>query len=658
MKDFFYNFSGEFKRHINRFNLIAWLIILVLLLIQANSTTNLLKNNPNKTKVFKQIQKKYWEKFPNYLSYQFSGINFLYVMPSTGIIANDTALTDDMASKIDFFSKVQIFNNIKSKAIFLQGKGIRMVFSVIIKLLISLMAIWYGFRTFESIDYLLSLSSIWKHRKNFIYTLLSRFLLFSLTFLVVMALVFLFVWIRGITFNPGDFTVIAGFLLQIVVYLGIFFITGALIGLLGQKKISFILLFISWFFLAIANQWIIAPAVTPEYLDTLKEYQNELVKINIFAKYEENVQRERGKFDESKREEARIVIEDLWNNWYLKKIVPLEKKLRDQIAISIEKDRRISKFFPGPFFDMTVNEVSGRGYESYLRFYDYSMEMQAKFVRFIIDRAYYNDPRVMVNFIQGDEDIFYGKGSLPPNYWSGIVIHLGYLVILIIACYICYKRKMFPRAKNEKALDKLKIELKSKKNITIVDYTGDSEDNNVRIPLVNEILGESQVEDWRLTLDDKPLGKEGIQEILHIPNPRDIPGEFKVKHVIRFYQRVLKLPGQAVAQLEAEIGKEELNKFLKKMEIEKEAKLILSLFFLAGRRYYLTNNFHSGIPFIHLFKIEKHAAEHQPEGSMIINLHNIISNRWLEDKNKISIYYDNEKGKYFVDYRELIQEKK
>ncbi len=658
MKDFFYNFSGEFKRHINRFNLIAWLIIFILLLFQANSTTNLLKNNPNKTKVFKQVQQKYWEKFPNYIYSQFSGINFLYVIPSTGIIENDTALTDELSSKIDFFAKIQIFSNFKGKAIFLQGKGIRLVFSVIIKLLISLMAIWYGFRTFENIDYLLSLSSIWGHRKNFIYTLLSRFLLFSLTFLVLMALVFIFVRIRGITFNPGDFTVIAGFLLQIMVYLGIFFITGALIGLLGQKKITFILLFISWFFLAVASQWLIAPAVTPEYLDTLKDYQNELDKINIVAEAEETAQKERGKYDDSKREEAKSVIEDYWNNWYLKKIVPLEKKLRDQIAISIEKDRRISKFFPGPFFDMTVNEVSGRGYESYLRFYDYSMEMQAKFVRFIIDRAYYNDPRVMVNFIKGDEDIFYGKGSLPPNFRSGILIHLGYLVILIFACFICYKRKMFPRPKNEKALDTVKIELKSKENITIVDYTDDNEDNNVRIQVVNESLGESQVKDWQITLDDKPLGKEGIQEKLYIPNPRSIPGELKVKHVVRFYKRVLKLPDQAAAQLEAEIGKEELNKFFKKMNIEKQAKLILSLFFLAGRRYYVTNNFHSGIPFTHLYNIEKHAAEHQPKGSMIINLHNIIFHRWLEEKNRILIYYDNEKGKYFANNQELKQEKK
>jgi ABC-type transport system involved in multi-copper enzyme maturation permease subunit len=643
MKDFFYNFSGEFKRYINRFNLIAWLIILVLLLIQANSTTNLLKKIPNKTEIFQQIQKKNWENLPNYQYYKFYGINFLYVMPSTGIIANDTAVTDDMTSKIDFFSKVQIFNNIKSKAIFLQGKGIRLVFSVIIKLLISLMVMWYGFRTFENNDYLISLASIWQNRKNFFYTIFSRFLLFSLTFLVVMGLVLLFVRIRGINFNPGDFTVLAGFLLQIVVYLGIFFIIGAIIGLLGQKKISFILLFISWFFLAVANQWIIAPAVTPEYLDTLKDYQNELDKINIITKAEETAQKERGKYDDSKREEAKEVIEDFWNNWYLKKIVPLEKKLRDMIAGSIEKDRKISKFFPGPFFDMTANEASGRGYTNYMRFYDYAVAMQTKFVRFIIDRAYYNDPKIMVNFIQGDEDIFYGKAALPPNFWTGILIQLGYLVILIIACYFCFLRKMFPRPKDAKAFDRVSIELQSGENITLKDYT---DDDNIRTQVVNTCLGEGRVNDWRITLDDKPLGKEGIEGILHIPNIKDIPGELKGKHLVRFFKRVFNLPAQTITQLETEIGKEQLKKFFRKMEIEKQAKLILSLFFLANRRYYVTNNFPAGIPFNYFSKLENHVKDHQPAGSMIIDLHNMIIHRWMNDESQIPLHYKN--GKYYA----------
>jgi hypothetical protein len=613
------------------------------MLLIANSKVNDLKHNQGKIDSFKKNQKLYFEVLNNYLMYQAHGFDILYVLPPTSVVANEAAIPDDLSSKIAYFTTVQIFKNLKGKALASQGKGINIDIAVIIKLLISLMAIFYGFETFQNEDYLKSLASICEHLKTFIYTILSRFLLFIMTFLLVMGIVFIFIRIRGITFNPGDFSFLAGFLLEAVVFLGIFFFLGVLFGLLSNKKLAILLIFISWFFINIANYWFIKPLVEPGLPDALKEYKTAVDKWSEFINFEVLAKKEHGEFDRKNLEAARKVIEDFWENYYPKKIAPLEKKLRDMIAGSIEKDRRISKFFPGLFFDMTAGEVSGRGYTNYMRFYDYSAEMQTKFVRFIIDRAYYNDPKVMVNFIQGDEDIFYGKGSLPPNFWSGILIQLGYLVILIIACYFCYKRKMFPRPKDAKAFDKVTIELDSGENITLKDYTDNDECRN---QVVNACLGESRVKDWILTLDDKPLGKEGIPGMLYIPNPFNIPGELKGKHLVRFFKRVFSLTDQAVAQLETEIGKEELNKFFKKMGIEKKGKLILSLFFLANRRYYLTNNFPSGIPFKYFSKLEKHVTEHQPAGSIIIDLHNMVIHRWMNDESQLPLHYEN--GKYFA----------
>jgi hypothetical protein len=114
--------------------------------------------------------------------------------------------------------------------------------------------------------------------------------------------------------------------------------------------------------------------------------------------------------------------------------------------------------------------------------------------------------------------------------------------------------------------------------------------------------------------------------------------------VVRFFKRALDLPAQKIAQLETEIGKEQLKKFFRKMEIEKQAKLILSLFFLANRRYYVTNNFPAGIPFNYFSKLENHVKDHQPEGSMIIDLHNMIIHRWMNDESQIPLHYKN--GKY------------
>ena len=643
MKSFISSFSGEYQRHLYRINMIAWAIILGIMLLLANSKVNTFKQNQQTIDAFKKIQESYFEVFTNYLMYQYHGFDILFVLPPTSVVANEAAISDDLLAKIDFPRTVQIYKNLKGKALASQGKGINLDIYIIIKLLISLMAIWSGFEALQNLDYLKSISSIWKHLKTFIYTIISRFLLFIMTFLLVMAIVFIFIRIRGVTFNPGDFYVIAGFLLGAVVFLAVFFLLGVLFGLLRNKKSAIFLIFISWFFINIANYWLIKPAVEPGLPDTLKEYQTVVDKWSKFVNFEALAKKEYGEFDRKNLEEARKVAEYFWTNYYPKKIAPLEEKLHDMIAGSIEKDRKISKFFPGPFFDMTANEASGRGYTNYMRFYDYSDEMQTKFVRFIIDRAYYNDPKVMVNFIQGDEDIFYGKAALPPNFWSGILIQLGYLVILIIACYFCSLRKMFPRPKDAKAFDKVSIELQSGENITLKDYT---DDDNIRTQVVNTCLGESRVKDWSITLDDKPLGKEGIEGILYIPNILDIPGELKGKHVARFFKRALDLPTQKIAQLETEIGKEQLNKFFRKMEIEKQAKLILSLFFLANRRYYVTNNFPAGIPFNYFSKLENHVKDHQPEGSMIIDLHNMIIHRWMNDESQIPLHYKN--GKYYA----------
>ncbi|UCH96496.1 MAG: hypothetical protein JSV88_06510, partial [Candidatus Aminicenantes bacterium] len=255
---------------------------------------------------------------------------------------------------------------------------------------------------------------------------------------------------------------------------------------------------------------------------------------------------------------------------------------------SIEKDRSIAKFFPGPFFDMTANEVSGRGYTNYLGFYDYSIEMQDKFVRFIIDRVYYNDPKVMVNFIQGDEDIFHGKGALPPNYWSGILIQLGYLAILIILCYFCYLWKMFPRPKDAKAFDKLVYNLKSGENFTIQDCT---DDETLRTQSVNVFFGKNRGLPLKLTLDGKPFPVGKKLAFIFVSKPSHIPGELKGKHLVCFFKRVFKLPDQDITQLKKEIGKETLNKHFCKMKKEEKFKLVLSLYFLVKSPIYLFDNF-------------------------------------------------------------------
>ncbi len=642
MNDFLTSFLGEYKKHLYRSNMILWSIILGSLLYMVNSTVNVIKKNPDKIDAFKKTQKSSFEDIKNYLMYKVHGFDILYVMPTTSIISNETTIPEDLSSKIEGFSKFQISNNFKGKVLASQGKGVQPCIAVIIKLLISLMAIWSCFEIVQKMDFLKSLASIWSCLKSFLYTTISRFLLFILTFLLVMGIVFLFIRIRGVTFKSEDLPVIAGFLLDAVVFLGLFFFLGALFGLLSNKKAAILLIFISWFGINIANYWFIKPAIEPGFPDALKDYQTVLDIKTIFTDFEIYAEKRYGKFDRKNIEVNRKVIEDLWKNYYLEKIVPLQKKLMDMIARSIEKDRSISKFFPGLFFDMTANEASGGGYESYMLFYEYSMQMQAKFVRFIIDRTYYNDPKIMVNFIKGDEDIFIGKSSLPPNFWSGWAIQFGYLVLIILAGCFLYKRKMHPKPKNPRDFDNIKIEFTSGENSDIIDKTNRKEFGQ---QLENVFFGKCRDLKWEVTMDGKSMLTGKKHKFLFIFKHNQVPHEWKIKHMLRFFKHLLHLDDEDLESLyiekPVETRKKWMNKFYHELEIEEQYVLLISLFMLAKKQVYLCNNFAYYIPEDLRLKLYRLIDKIQPAGTMIIDI-NQIDGKWMFSKLWQRYYYKKE----------------
>ena len=252
----------------------------------------------------------------------------------------------------------------------------------------------------------------------------------------------------------------------------------------------------------------------------------------------------------------------------------------------------------------------------------------------------YNDPKVMVNFIKGDEDIFYGKGSLPPNFWSGIAIQWIYLLILIFACFFVYRARQFPKAKEPAAFENLALDLKSGGNITIQDCT---DDENLRTQSINEFLRKDRELPLKVTLDGKPFPIEKKRVIIFVPRPSHIPGELKGKHYVRFFKRVFKLTDQDITQLEKEIGKETLNKHFSKMKKAEKFKLVLLLFFLIKSPIYLFDSFAEGISDKLSQELFALVEEKLPAGSMIIDF-TVSERKWNNQLHWWSAHLIN--GKY------------
>jgi hypothetical protein len=87
------------------------------------------------------------------------------------------------------------------------------------------------------------------------------------------------------------------------------------------------------------------------------------------------------------------------------------------------------------------NEVSSRGYNGFMAYYDYIQAVSERFMRFYIDKKFYSNHAEIESFIKGEENVFYSEGSLPANFWTGIFVTFIYINLLIIALYVKHKKK-------------------------------------------------------------------------------------------------------------------------------------------------------------------------------------------------------------------------
>jgi hypothetical protein len=100
--------------------------------------------------------------------------------------------------------------------------------------------------------------------------------------------------------------------------------------------------------------------------------------------------------------------------------VAVDEKLKQEISQLFDVYNNWLLVTPTTFYTNTCDELSSRGYQSYLDFYTYLQDLRSKFVRFWINRVFYHDQKILVDFVTNDENLFYSKSQVPKNYWKRI----------------------------------------------------------------------------------------------------------------------------------------------------------------------------------------------------------------------------------------------
>jgi hypothetical protein len=648
MRDFIGFLALECKRFFYKWNLWPWLIIMVLLLLSVNTGINEVKSNTVKSGKFKDVQKKYFERTKNYKIYSVYGNKLQFKPSSTGIFCRNTAVPQDLMIKFDSIVMLQIYNNYKGKSLV---RGIfpwRADFSGIVMLLLGLQALWYGLNSMRTHDYIKFLCSIRSHKRVFFSIVFSRFILFSAAFVVINIILYGFIRARGVRFTGADHVGLLWQLLTALVILAVFFILGVIIGAKSTSLLSYILMFIAWFGLIFAVPLTLGVLAESIFPDSIKDYQTELDNFKTVVDFEEYAYKENGKFDRENIEGARKIIKKYQDTFY-KQIKARECELKFEIADNIDKLSKLSLFFPSTFYMNTSSEVSSRGYLNYLDFYGYGQDMKDKFVRFYIDRTYYHDPKELVPFITGDEDIYKARSRLPRYFTFGFMLHLFYGFVLLYGAYFYFTRRMFPRLKDPGAFDEFHLDLKSKTKITM-SINRDEFLNQ----LIKLFFGQSTGLPWKLTLDGENISNGCPKKRIYLPNPGDIPVDITGMYLINLLKRILRPPQEAIDKIVSQFGKELLQKRFKHVEAYDKARIPLAISYLLNPAVYILKDFSTGIPYEKWKDLEARLDAFLDDNTLIID---ITSNDryWLSQPDaQVFVIYKN--GKYHTRSRRIVWE--
>ena len=277
----------------------------------------------------------------------------------------------------------------------------------------------------------------------------------------------------------------------------------------------------------------------------------------------------------------------------------MDEKLKQEISQLIDEYITLALFTPTTFYTNTCDEVSSRGYQSYLDFFTYLQGLRSKFVRFWIDRVYYHDPEVLVNFVTNNENLFYSKSRVPKNYWTGVFIHLGIVILLAAVSYLLFKRALeHVSAKEIKELGKVDLDLdKGELKIWL------TQKEHFKKVLFNMFSGISAVlfkkgfkGEVYFDGEDTADGKFK-NNFVYICHADELPGDIKMIDLLKFYADWNQLPA---TELEMHLNNEELKKILKKpiSELEKHEKFEVSMVLLNMSKsdIYFINNIASGMP--------------------------------------------------------------
>ncbi|MCP5108266.1 MAG: cell envelope integrity protein CreD [bacterium] len=560
----------------------------------------------------------------NYLELSKFGFHVLSMPAAPSVFFVQPPGLSRLSARINTVAVLDIYNG--------QGKlksggnaRFRFRFSDIVLMVLTFLALYLCFESLRNKEYLKFLRSRFSYLGVYLSLVFSNFIFFTAAFLVLSGAALGTVLLHGISFGAGDFAALGRYLGSVLVMLLFFIGLGTLCGTIPKQKPAFGTLVVLWWALVFG-----APAITNSILEkeidavpsTYKAYNDKQKIINDFEK---KVRATDGEFTEEKNERFKELAE-----YYYREIFPLveavDRERKEAHARAVACYNRWSLFTVTTFCDLMAVECGG-GNGDYLGFFDYLLRLRKEFLRFWIDRVYYNDPKKMVSFIQerGGGNVYRGRGAAAVSFWTGMLFNLAVVLILLSISFLRFKRYLHTPdiatqvKKDNPAVEVKKGEVKVLMPYTLHGLTGKFYD------LLSRAAGiQYKGEPLRLTVDGVNFSGNGQSaqsaDFLYVCHPSYLPRFLRVSDFISIGRRFAKLSRADEQAIRASLAPRILNRTFRQLENDQRGEVFLAVLRYFRHKIYLVDRMDvgTGMSSAFMFTLNDTMREWAGRGSSVL----------------------------------------
>jgi hypothetical protein len=574
--------------------------------------------------IFQEIEKTKVEQFINYRQYGTYGFRMIFVPDTISLFFLNSCVIPDMTSFVDAGERLQIYSSLKGKKIFSLKKNGFTDFSGIVLFFGSLLALFYGYDSFRNSEYLKFITTISSTKKVFFSIILSRvFLMFSYLIIVICSS-YLLVLLNGLII-PINMNFIY-FILLIYLITFFFFLFGTSFSAIDLKINGIIAIVCSWFFLVF-----ILPMAINIYIEKNSEsitpvYKLEIDKLKIYLDYEKRSLEKAGilEFGEKPTEAHKELLMNYLKKDF-KRISAIEENMKNQMKKIISKYKLLSMFFPTTFYISINNEISSRGYENLIEFYDYVKTIKKDSLKFFTDKIFLSNFSKVESFIKDENNVYYSKSIIPDSFGWGIIITIIYIISILIISYKKFKKSLFRLPKKEdESVNVEDLKLKSGE-LKMWNVEGDLFNSHLYNLLSNEKKEfKKKGYSFNVSINDYELTQGKKKEnFIYLCHPKNIPNDFKVRDFLTLVMNVMKIKDKKREKMYEKYHTKTALMSRKKfgqLRLEELGQVFLELLDLKPFKIFLINDAAKAMPGTFAFNLKKQMEALRDDGALVLFL--------------------------------------